>query len=341
MFSLLPSSLRSRRLLFAIGIVIAIFVIYRFVISPPKKLFTETAKVTRTNLEEKLTISGEIDADQKATLRFVTGGQISWVGVKEGDFVKKFQAIASLDRQSLQKSLSKYLNTYQKTRNAFDQAHADNKDKVIDDTLKRTLDDYQLDLNSTVSDVEIQDLALKLSTLWTPISGIVTRVTSPNAGVIISSPLQAEFDIVDPTSLIFQATADQTEITKIKVADEATMTLDSYQDESIKGQVSQISFLPKANETGTVYSVKVSFPIDNDNFKYRLGMTGDLTFIVAKKAAALSLPSKFVKSENGKKYVNLLVDNGRLKKTYVETGLETDTSIEITSGVSEGAVVTN
>src|SRR3989344_6085727 len=62
-----------------------------------------TAKVKSGKLEEILTISGAIDAEEKITLRFQTSGRLAWVGVKEGDYVKKIQGIASLDQKELPK----------------------------------------------------------------------------------------------------------------------------------------------------------------------------------------------------------------------------------------------
>ena len=44
-----------------------------------------TGRVERKNLTEKLTVSGEVNAEEKASLKFQTSGLLSWVGVKEGD----------------------------------------------------------------------------------------------------------------------------------------------------------------------------------------------------------------------------------------------------------------
>ncbi len=80
------------------------FGIYRQIV-PSKADGDTTYKVKRQNLKESLTFSGEIDAEEKVTLRFQTSGRLSWVGVKEGDFVKKFQTIASLDQREVKKKL--------------------------------------------------------------------------------------------------------------------------------------------------------------------------------------------------------------------------------------------
>ena len=64
--------------------------------------------VKKETIKQTLTITGKLDAKEKVMLRFQNSGLLSWVGVKEGDAVTKYQAIAGLDQQELQKTLQKY-----------------------------------------------------------------------------------------------------------------------------------------------------------------------------------------------------------------------------------------
>lgn len=299
---------------------------------------TASASVQRGTLEEKLTISGTIDADEKTTLRFQTTGRLSWIGVKEGDYVKKYQTIASLDQRELKMNLDKYLNTYMSERWDLEQSREDYKDQSITNKIRRILEKAQFDLSSSVIDVEIKNLAMELANLWTPIEGLVTRVSIPFAGMNFTLADPAEFEVVNPKTVYFSASADQTEVTKIREGMTGELTLDSYPDTPLPGSVKNISFNPKTDETGTVYAVKFYFLQDNSDYKYRLGMTGDLSFVTKRKDDVLYLPIKFVKSQNNKKYVNVK-KNDKLEKVYVETGMETDNNIEITKGVTEGEVV--
>lgn len=332
----------SRKKIIAVltGLLIAGIFIYRaFPANNSEK--KETAKVVRGTLAENLTVSGTVDAYEKATLQFQTGGKLVWVGVKEGDYVKKYQAVASLDQRQLQKTLSKYLNTYMKSRWDFDQANRDTyRDQVITDTIRRIMDKTQFDLNNSVSDVEIQNIAIELANLTAPIEGIVTKVSMPVSGGNIYLPTDAQFNIVNPKTVYFTATADQTDVVKLSRNMAGELTLDAYPAATFSGSVKDISFVPKTGETNTVYLIKFDFPNDNTDYKYRLGMTGNLVFTVQKKDGVLYLPGKFIRSENGKKYINLL-RNGKITRTYVETGLETGENTEITSGVKEGETAVN
>lgn len=309
----------------------------------PKAPYNQNSKTTvkRGNIENKLTISGEIDAEEKATLRFATSGRMVWVGVKEGDYVKKYQSIASLDKRELEKDLKKKLLNFMNERWDFEQAQDDKSvhgRKRIDvpgltDAERRILDKAQFDLDSTVVDVEIQNLALEYSNLWTPIEGIVTKVTSPYAGVNIT-PAGAEFEIVNPETVYFNATADETEVTQLKEGESGKLVLDAYPDQELDGSIKFIAFKPKSDETGTVYQVKLLFNQPNADFKYRLGMVGDLTFVTESINNALFLPPKFILAENGKKFLFVKKDQ-TIEKLQIKTGMETDDRIEILSGVEE------
>jgi len=285
-----------------------------------------------------MTISGEIDAEEHVNLRFQTAGRISWIGVKEGDLVKKYQTIASLDQKELQKNLQKELNDFMKYKYDYEQTTDTYKDQVITDTIKRIKEKAGFDLNSSVLDVELKDISLKYANLISPIEGLVVRVDSPYAGVNISLPTQAEFEIVNPKTVYFSALADQTEVIKLQEDMLGELSLDSYPDNPLKGSIKNIAFTPKTGESGTVYKIKFIFDDNNDIYKYKLGMTGDLSFVTNKKENVLYLPIKFIKNEKDKKYVNLW-KNKEKEKIYIETGLETDNLIEITKGLSENDTI--
>ena len=198
-------------------------------------------------------------------------------------------------------------------------------------------DKAQFSLNNAVLDVELQDITVKYANLWTPIEGFVTKADPKYAGINITSTT-AEYDVVNPNSIYFSANADQTEVTKLKEGSTGELVLDPFPEEKISGAVKNISFMPKAGESGTVYEVKFFFDKDNSGYRFRLGMTGDLSFVTAKKDDVLYLPIRFVLEKDSKKYVTIL-KNGKKSQANVETGLETYDNIEITSGVSEGDTV--
>lgn len=310
-------------------VVVGVFKLF----GPKQETKTTSYAVKRGNLKETLSLSGEINAYEKATLRFQTSGYLAWVGVKEGDTVKKYQGVASLDQAELKKNLRKYLNTYMSERWDFESTKDSSGDTSIMTTaVRRAFEKAQFDLNNAVLDVELRDIAIRYANLWTPIDGIVTRVAAPNAGVNVT-PTQSEIEVVNPATIYFSATADQTEVSKLTASHSAQITLDAFTDEKLTGNISTISYTPKAGETGTVYEVKIN--LNNLNNNFRLGMTGDVEFVIKELPNVLFVPIKFLKTEGSKKYV--LKQNK--EKVYVTIGEEMDGEVEIKEGLTEGDII--
>ena len=82
-----------------------------------------------------------------------------------------------------------------------------------------------------------------------------------------------------------------------------------------------------------MHQIKVSFEeLETENLKYRLGMTGDATFVMSKAKDALYVPPQFLKIDKEGHY--LLVNGGK-KKVYVETGVEGEEQVEIEGNIIE------
>ncbi len=294
--------------------------------------------VKRTTLEDTISFAGEIDADEKATMQFQVSGKLAWVGVKEGDYVQQGQMIASLDQQLLQKQMQRYLNTFGKARNDFDQdkdVYGDNIPAQTDDEFKRLFANSQLDLNNAVLDVEIQSIAFQNANISSPISGVVTRVDAPYAGVNITPATL--FEIINPGTVYFSATIDQTDLPSINEGLTGEITLDAYPEDKVSGTIQSISFTPIVGETGTVYEAKVNI-LNMGTMQYRLGMTGDVTFILGKRDNVMVVPLRFLISEGDNYFVMKKEGNGS-KRVEIEIGEEFNGNIEVTKGLVEGDII--
>ena len=296
------------------------------------------AKVKRADLVRTVSASGKVKARTQVELRFQTSGLLAWVGVKEGDWVKKYQAIASLDKRELEKTFQKYANDYLSERADFEQTQDDYKTtkerKLVTDTVQRVLDKAQYGLNKAVLDYEIKDLAVKYATIYSPIEGIVTSIDTPVAGLNIT-PAAATFTVADPASVVFSANVDEVDIGQVRLGQEAKVILDAYADEEFGGKVEKINFTAVSTAGGgTAFPVEVSLP-GNENLRFKVGMNGDLEAVVEERKAVLVVPESAIFSQGDKTYVWKVV-NGQARKQEVKVGLETETETEIVTGLEEG-----
>jgi len=296
----------------------------------------KTYTVEPTSLEKVITASGKITTQNQVTLRFQTGGQLTWVGVKKGDRVKQWQAVASIDQAKLEKELKQELLDYMTTRWDFETTKRDTyKDVVLTDIIQRIKDKSQFTLDRSVLDVEIADIAQKYAVLVSPIAGVVTEASDEYPGVNISLTATT-YEIVDPESLRFTAEVEELDIGSIKEGLPATITLDAFPDEPMTSQVGSIEFTSvETTSGGTAYNVH--FPISQSQL-YRLDMNGDVKIITQEKPNVLVVPVAAVTTSGEEKQVTLL-KNGKQVKQTIKTGLETDDYYEISEGLSAGDVV--
>ena len=335
----------SKKAVLAIGVIIFLGIGFSWVRARKvKRERISIVKVKKKTLQKIVSASGKVKSEKEIELKFQTSGQLAWVGVKEGDWVKRGQAIAQLDTHELQKKLQKALKDYMKERWDFEQERenygitTDNLDSyTLSNEVRRILEKNQFDLDKAVLDVELKDIALKYATLISPISGIVTHIDTPVSGVNIT-PATAVFTIADPSSVVFEANIDEVDIGQIKLGQKAIVTLDAYPKNKIETKVEKIGFSSTTTRGGgTAFPVKFTLP-ENKDLRFKLGMNGDVEIIVEEKKDALTVPSSSVRKRGGKYYV-FAIQNGVVRKKEVKIGLETEEEIEILEGLSENEEV--
>ena len=333
--------LKRKKLLTGFLIILVLIISYfsyqKFRPKSPEELYQlQTAR--KTDIKQTVSASGSIQSQTEVNLKFQTAGQLSWVGVKEGDYVQKWQAIASLDQRALRKTFEKYLIDYSKERNDFDEAKLETYGEGTDisDTIRRILEKNQWDLEASVLDVELYDITLKYATLITPIEGIVTHIDTPVAGVNITAAT-AVFTVSDPVNLEFVAQVDEVDVGYLEATQSAQIILDTYPDDPIDTHISSIDFNSTTDSSGsTIYLVRFKL-LNPDLDHYRLGMNGEVIITTNQKQNIITVPYQSI-LENGKTEVQV-IKNDKLELQEVSTGLIGEDDIEITSGLSEGETI--
>lgn len=340
-----PNCFRKKWFIFTIIVIIIIGLVYFKQKQKNQAQAFKTYEIQPIDLRQVVTGSGKITAGNKAILKFQTAGQLAWVGVKKGDRVSKWQAIASLDQRQLEKSLKQELIDYSTTRIDFDAKIDDNDANITnrnylniqtrgdeDLAIMRLLQKSQLSLDRTVLDVEISSIAKQFANLYSPINGIVIEASDINPGVNIS-PTTNQYVIVDPDSLRFSAEIEELDIAKIYESQNAIINLDAFTDEPINTQVSEIEFQATQNSSGNTVFI-INFPLQQSG-KYRLDMNGDVEIIISEQSQALAVPIDAIEEIENKKYVKILNESEQIQ-TEIKTGIETDDYYEVLEGLSFG-----
>ncbi|GAB4028170.1 MAG: hypothetical protein Fur0011_7530 [Candidatus Microgenomates bacterium] len=291
------------------------------------------------SIKDTIELSGKVTAEGVATLRFPTGGLVNYLGAQEGDTVKKWQTLASIDTRQLQKTLEQKLNLYAIQRATFDQTVDDNDNSIPDGDLGRELNRLlaknQYQLENTVKDVEYLDLSIKLARLSTPLAGILVKSPIKTTGVNVLAT--DTWTVVDPTSLYFSADLDETDLKHVRVGQKVEITLDAYPDKKYESVVSSIAYTPKETTSGTVYEIKLAIPA-TELGDLRIGLNGSATIILMEKNDVLLLPSSAIKFEGTKSTV-LVRDGNNYQSREIELGIENEGFVEITKGLNNNEQV--
>lgn len=337
-FSHLPSTLKNlwktKRWWVIAGAVVLAIIGWRALARSGNTTETTFVSPQRTDLVKTLEVSGMVDAKEKASLKFLSGGKVVYLGAKEGDAVKKWQTIAQIDARSVANQQQQNLNAYSQQRLTWDQAEDDFGDGLAaDDTARRGQTREQLLLENSVLGVEAAQIAVSNTVMSSPLAGVLVQSPTNVSGVQLG-PADA-FLIVNPATLIFRALVDEADIALVRMNQSAEIELDAYTSEFIQSAVSYIAYQSNLTASGTVFAVE--FPITSADglAKYRLGMNGDVRITLEEKQNVLAIPLIATRERDGKVFVDVQTGENTTEEREITTGLETDEQVEVLSGLSE------
>ena len=170
----------------------------------------------------------------------------------------------------------------------------------------------------------------KPTPLLSPIDGEVI-VSKDYPGQTVTS---TDDIVVLSDHLIVQAQVDETDIGKIKLGQEATMSLDAYPQVKIFGKVNHIYYESLIVNNVTIYQVDI-LP-DKLPDVFRSGMSATVNIVEKAKENVLTLPLAAIK--RGKEGVYVLVSRGigGPEERKIELGIADEKNVEIVSGLSAG-----
>lgn len=174
----------------------------------------------------------------------------------------------------------------------------------------------------------------KPTPIYAPIAGtVILRDVEP--GQTFSN--EAVFVLSD--RLAVKAQVDETDLGKIKLNQSASIILDAYAKQSIKGHVSHIAYEATTVNNVTTYIVDV-IPEHTPDFM-RSGMTANITFDVDTHENVPVIPQSAVSYKDGKPYVKMRGEKNTTKDVYIELGESEDQLIEVLSGLNVGDKILN
>jgi len=332
--------LATRRRKVTFLIIIALFVFWRVNSARKPDWELDVIEITKAQLLESVSTSGEIKAEKFTELTFLSSENIKEILIEDGAEVKKEDLIAKLDTVSLYQSYLQAEADLRDKQATLDKVYDDVKGHEKDETLaqKETRTSAEVAKDKSYRAFVIAQKNLADASLRAPFDGIVNYSEGASIGTY-SSTLSSKFSLIDPKTVYFEAEVNEIDIIKITPETKVKIELDAYPGDVFEQQIKSISFVSTITSTGgTAYKVKTSLPENFDN-KFRLGMNGDASFIVSSKQDVLVAPITAIVEENEKSYVWVVNSNNKVKKVEVTTGSSSIDDIEITSGLESDDLV--
>jgi HlyD family secretion protein len=145
------------------------------------------------------------------------------------------------------------------------------------------------------------------------------------------------FRIDDLTHLLIDVQVTEIDINKVKLGEKANLTLDAVPNITYQGVVTKVGTVGAIVSSVVNYDVTVELLNPDSNVK--TGMTSAVNIITQQIDNILIVPSRAVRTTNGRSQIYLL-QNGKAVAVNIVVGSSNDTQSEIRSGsVTEGELV--
>jgi HlyD family secretion protein len=173
------------------------------------------------------------------------------------------------------------------------------------------------------------------ATLRAPFDGVVTGV---HVEVGESASGQA-VELIDVESLHVVLDVDEADIQSIYSGQPATVTLETWPDRELEGEVKKIA--PRAQTRSGIVTYEVHVQLNAEDLAVRAGMTADADLVTASQEDALLVANEAITADRtqGVYYVYRRLSSGAgqdVEKVEITVGLRNKDYTEVTSGLREG-----
>lgn len=304
-----------------------------------------------------LNASGYVVAQRKAAIASKGTGRLIYLGVVEGDKVKKNQIIGKLENTDIVAQLDEAKANLQLYKADLNNAeNTFNREKELFQkglSSQQVFDQAGANYNRLLASIDIAyarikqyEVALENTLIRAPFDGTVLtknaeigEIVAPFGGSTTSKT--AVVTIADMNSLLVEADVSESNIEKIKVDQDCEIILDAYPEQSYSAYVFKI--VPTADRSKATVLVKVGFK--NYDSRVLPEMSAKVSFFtepldtaIVNQKPILVIPSSAVRFENGKSFV-FTISNDKALKNEISIGQKLGSYVEVLSGLQSGQKV--
>ena len=290
-----------------------------------------TTKADKGDLSQTVSLTGTLTSDHKTSLSFRTPGILKSVNFEVGDFVKKTQVLATIDTGTLlsQKKEAQAQLKYQKEVLENMRGH-----KSLYNGDQRDAQKAQVEASEAA--VQKIDDQLKDLYLISPMDGVVIKKNANLGETVVLDLNSPVLTIAQKDDLIIEANVPESDITKIKLGQEASVTFDALSSEDVfPATIYEIDPASTLVQDVVYYRIKIKLSKVDERLKE--GMSVNIDVKTAEKKGVVMAPARGIKSDGKVKYVEILEAENQVRRQDIQLGLVGDDGLtEVISGLQGG-----
>jgi len=277
-------------------------------------------------LDIRLEVTGILSAAHELMLMAETQGRVQDIYKKEGEWVKKGEAIAQVNNVLMQAELMVTEANYEKAIKDLERAKALNDGGAI---TQQQLEGLQLNEKAakakyTTSKKRVADALIKA-----PISGYINKLFLKEGGMIGAGVPVCE--LVNIRSLKISVKVDEYEVVKINKGQEVTIEVPSLKGKQLKGRV--VSIGAKA-DFALQYGIEI-LVAENPDERLKAGMVAQTIFSFTDEEAGAVIPRNALVGSMKDPKVYVMHENKAVLKSISIDQVNGD-QIKVLEGISEG-----
>ena len=220
--------------------------------------------------------------------------------------------------------------------------------KSLDNTIeirRQSINLNQASLQQAAVDLENAGQRLRETKIFAPMNGVLTsRPVQP--GQIIASGVSNVgggtnlMTLSDMSQLFVMASVDESDIDKVKLGQQCTITADAFAGKRFNGEIVRIAAKGVNNSNVVTFEVKIEVTGEGV-IVMKPEMTANVIIQAERRDAALLLPNEAIQFNRKGYYVETAVENDDTTRTAkpIKIGITDGLNTEILEGVSEGEKV--
>ena len=338
-------------------------------VNKPEPVLVTIAEVTRGKVEATVsnTRAGSVEACQRTRLSPISGGRITYLGVKKGDRVKKGQVLLKLwneDQQAQSKLAQTQVESARRhvaevcaiATNAQREAErmtrlrergfvsegSEEKARYEAESRKAACDASRADVDQAQARLKVTRVERGRTVLIAPFAGTIADIvgelgeyTTPSPPGVATPPA---IDLIDDSCLYISAPIDEVDAPKIRAGQPARVTLDALPGKVLPARIKRVApYVVAVEKQARTVNVEATLVNKPEPGELLVGYSADLEVVLNSRESALRIPSSALQGSD--RVLLFKPETGMLEERMIKTGITNWEYTEVLDGLQAGEKV--